>query len=170
MAGGSVPGIGARRAMKRNQGPLQGSIVTVASVAGLTGGLAPIPYTVSKYAVRGMTAQVAAELGEFGIRVNCVAPGPVDTPLSGAWVRGDGDKAAQPQMDQTSPIGMHLTKDHVADTIKWLLSSESGGISAQTLQCDQGTVGNGISGKAHPAVRMTEPFFPSELGKQMQQK
>ena len=47
-------------------------------------------------------------------------------PLSGAWVRGDGDKAAQPQMDQTSPIGMHLTKDHVADIIKWLLSSESG--------------------------------------------
>lgn len=37
------------------------------------------PPQVSKYAVRGMTAQVAAELGEFGIRVNCVAPGPVDT-------------------------------------------------------------------------------------------
>eukprot|EP00891_Asterochloris_glomerata_P002582 jgi/Astpho2/2582/Aster-04288 len=160
----------AARAMKKNEGPLRGSIVTMSSVGGLTGGFAPIHYTVSKYAVRGMTAQAAAELGEFGIRANCVAPGAVDTPLVRAWLTGDVDKAAQPWMEGTSPIGVNLTKDHVADTIKWLLSSESGGISAQTLQCDQGIVGNGILGKSHPAVRMSEPFFPSELGMQMLQK
>ncbi len=47
-------------------------------------------------------------------------------PLVRAWLTGDVDKAAQPWMEGTSPIGVNLTKDHVADTIKWLLSSESG--------------------------------------------
>ena len=46
-------------------------------------------------------------------------------PLSGTSVTGN-DKAAQPSMEGTSPIGVNLTKDHVADTIKWLLSNESG--------------------------------------------
>ena len=47
-------------------------------------------------------------------------------PLVRAWLTGDVDTAAQPWMEGTSPIGVNLTKDHVADTIKWLLSSESG--------------------------------------------
>ena len=46
-------------------------------------------------------------------------------PLSGATVTGD-KKAAQPSMEGTSPIEVNLTKDHIADTIKWLLSNESG--------------------------------------------
>ncbi|KAI5476070.1 hypothetical protein MNV49_000442 [Pseudohyphozyma bogoriensis] len=59
------------------------SIVLVASQLGLDGAPLITPYVASKFAVRGMVASASQELGEFGIRVNCIAPGPVETPLAG---------------------------------------------------------------------------------------
>jgi 3alpha(or 20beta)-hydroxysteroid dehydrogenase len=58
-----------------------GSIVNISSVAGLRGGGASIAYTASKWAVRGMTKVAARELGRYGIRVNSIHPGLIETAM-----------------------------------------------------------------------------------------
>jgi len=66
-----------------------GSIVSVASVAGVLGGLGPHAYTASKHAIVGLTKNAACELGAHGIRVNCISPFGVATPmLINAWRQG----------------------------------------------------------------------------------
>lgn len=64
--------------MKRSGG---GSIINKASIAGMTGFFS-VPYTASKWAVRGMTKAAAMEYGDWNIRVNCVNPGFIWTPLT----------------------------------------------------------------------------------------
>ncbi|KAG9457552.1 hypothetical protein H6P81_002060 [Aristolochia fimbriata] len=68
----------AARVMARRR---SGSILCTASVSGVTGGMAPLAYTASKFAVVGMVKSAAAELGGFGIRVNCVSPFAIPTPF-----------------------------------------------------------------------------------------
>ncbi|XP_062094877.1 short-chain dehydrogenase reductase 2a [Humulus lupulus] len=79
----------AARAMIRRGGG--GCIISTASVAGVMGGLGPHAYTASKHAIVGLTKNAACELGRYGIRVNCISPFGVATPmLINAW-RSDGD-------------------------------------------------------------------------------
>jgi 3alpha(or 20beta)-hydroxysteroid dehydrogenase len=59
----------------------QGSIINISSVAGLIGSPAMIAYGASKWAVRGMTKSVALEVAPFGVRVNSIHPGIIDTPM-----------------------------------------------------------------------------------------
>ncbi|KAM3307206.1 hypothetical protein P3S67_008949 [Capsicum chacoense] len=66
-----------------------GSIVSLGSIAGSVGGLGPHAYTASKFAVVGLTQNVAAEMGKHGIRVNCVSPYAVATGLGLAHVPPD---------------------------------------------------------------------------------
>ncbi|XP_052189428.1 momilactone A synthase-like [Diospyros lotus] len=58
-----------------------GSILCTASISGLMGGLGPHPYTVSKFAIPGIVKSVASELCRHGVRVNCISPSPIPTPL-----------------------------------------------------------------------------------------
>jgi 3alpha(or 20beta)-hydroxysteroid dehydrogenase len=58
-----------------------GSIVNIASTAGITGHPSAMPYSASKFGIRGVTRSAALELAPLGIRVNCVCPGGVDTPM-----------------------------------------------------------------------------------------
>ena len=58
-----------------------GSIINISSVAGMRGGAGSFPYTASKWAVRGMTKTAARDLARFGIRVNSIHPGPIETPM-----------------------------------------------------------------------------------------
>lgn len=63
-----------------------GCIISTASVAGVMGGLGPHAYTASKHAIVGLTKNAACELGRYGIRVNCISPFGVATPmLVNAW-------------------------------------------------------------------------------------
>ncbi|KAF6155596.1 hypothetical protein GIB67_007854 [Kingdonia uniflora] len=57
-----------------------GSILCTASISGIMGGLAPHPYTVSKFALPGVVKSVASELCRFGIRINCISPFVIRTP------------------------------------------------------------------------------------------
>ncbi|GAA0175940.1 reductase [Lithospermum erythrorhizon] len=58
-----------------------GSILCTSSVSGLMGGLGPHPYTISKFTVPGIVKSLASELCQHGIRINCVSPSPIPTPL-----------------------------------------------------------------------------------------
>lgn len=58
-----------------------GSILCTASISGLMGGLGPHPYTVSKFAIPGVVKSLASELCGHGIRINCISPSPIPTPL-----------------------------------------------------------------------------------------
>lgn len=59
-----------------------GSILCTSSISGLMGGLGPHPYTISKFAILGVVKSVATELCRAGIRVNCISPAPIPTPMS----------------------------------------------------------------------------------------
>ncbi|KAH6766560.1 Rossmann-fold superfamily protein [Perilla frutescens var. hirtella] len=58
-----------------------GSILCTASISGLLGGLGPHPYTVSKFAIPGVVKSLASELCGHGVRINCISPSPIPTPL-----------------------------------------------------------------------------------------
>jgi len=97
--------------MKRNGG---GSIINIASVASLKGTPGLLAYSACKWAVRGMTKCAALELGPFGIRVNAVHPGMIDTQMT------EG-------MDEPThlPLPRKGSKDEVAKTVVFLASDDS---------------------------------------------
>src|SRR5262249_59164823 len=82
--------------MKRQR---SGSIISTASVAGLRTGMGPHVYSAAKAAVIHLTHSVAMELGESGIRVNCICPGGIATPIFGKAFGIDADPA-----DATIPL------------------------------------------------------------------
>ncbi|XP_061358627.1 zerumbone synthase-like [Gastrolobium bilobum] len=63
-----------------------GSILCTSSISGLMGGLGPHPYTISKFTIQGIVKSVASELCRDGIRVNCISPAPIPTPMSVAQI------------------------------------------------------------------------------------
>jgi 3alpha(or 20beta)-hydroxysteroid dehydrogenase len=81
-----------------------GSIVNISSIAGLTGSAGTIAYTASKFAVRGMTKVAAVELAPFGVRVNSVHPGLIDTPML-RDVFGPGENAILEAARKVVPNG-----------------------------------------------------------------
>lgn len=110
-----------------------GSIVTVSSIWGQTGGSCEVHYSASKAAVIGMTKALAKELGLSGIRVNCVAPGVIDTDMN----RMHGEAVMQELAEET-PLGRNGTPDEVADVIYWLASEQSKFVTGQVLGVNGG--------------------------------
>ncbi|KAI9116703.1 hypothetical protein K1719_012361 [Acacia pycnantha] len=122
----------------------KGSVISLSSVSSTIGGLGPHAYTGSKHAIWGLTKNVAAELGQHGIRVNCVAPYAVFTSLSLAHL---------PEEERTNDAvvgfrkfiggnanlqGVELTANDVANAVLFLASDDSGYISGQNLMVDGG--------------------------------
>jgi 3alpha(or 20beta)-hydroxysteroid dehydrogenase len=102
-----------------------GSIVNISSVAGLSGSAGTIAYTSTKFAVRGMTKVAAVELAPFGIRVNSVHPGLIDTPMmTEAFALMDGD-AIRKALEATIPNGRFACADDVARMVLYLASDDS---------------------------------------------
>jgi NAD(P)-dependent dehydrogenase (short-subunit alcohol dehydrogenase family) len=110
--------------------PGRGNIVFTASIAGLKGDAGVAVYTASKHAVIGLARALAKETAALGIRVNVVAPGPVETrmmrPLEDglgalAGTDGAGIKAI---LATVIPMGRYAEADEIAATVAWLLSDE----------------------------------------------
>lgn len=121
-------------------GAAQGSVVNVASVAGLVGQDASAAYVASKGAVIALTRALAIELAPSGVRVNCVSPGTTLTPLLERHFQSipNGEQARE-HMTRRHPLGRLLSPDDVAPTIVHLLSPESaGGITGANFVVDGG--------------------------------
>lgn len=137
----------AARVMKPAQ---SGSIISMASTAGLMGGLGPHAYAAGKHAVVGMTKNVAAEVCHFGIRVNAIAAASMATPMVANVLTGDGGNIEEAKriLAEASPLrGRPGLAEDVANAALWLASDESGYTTGHTLTTDAGATIGATPGK-----------------------
>jgi NAD(P)-dependent dehydrogenase (short-subunit alcohol dehydrogenase family) len=118
----------------------KGSIINIASISGLRASTLRVAYGTSKAAIIQLTKQQAAELGEYGIRVNCVAPGPVKTKLAMAVHTQDIIDAYHDAI----PLNRYGTENEIANTIYFLASEKASYITGQILAVDGGFEATGV--------------------------
>ena len=129
-----------------------GAIVNLTSIAALAGtGGAALFYATSKGAVLSMTRHLASRYGRDGIRVNCVAPGMVDTPM----VAGRASPEVRERMRVATPLRRTGTAWDVAEAVAFLAGPKATWISGIVLPVDGGLMA---------AVPSTEGAFADELG------
>ncbi len=114
-----------------------GSIVNVASIAGLVGIADRVAYNASKHGLIGLTRTLAAEWGGRGVRVNAVCPGWVKTEMDVADQAGGGYNDAD--IEGVNPMGRFASPDDIARVIRFLADPEqSGFINGHALAVDGG--------------------------------
>jgi NAD(P)-dependent dehydrogenase (short-subunit alcohol dehydrogenase family) len=115
---------------------LGGAIVNVASTLGLRGSTHASAYSASKHAVLGITRTAAIEYAPYGIRVNAVCPGAIDTPMMDeAFDRHPGFREA---LTGFVPLGRMGHADEVAAPIAWLLSDAASFVTGEALAIEGG--------------------------------
>lgn len=113
----------------------RGSIVNVSSVAGRTGLPGASVYIASKHAVEGLTKTAALEAAEAGVRVNAVAPGPIETAMLTRFTGGDPTGAELVAHVPARRVG---TPEEVARTIVFLASDQASYITGDSIAVDGG--------------------------------
>lgn len=98
-----------------------GSMINVSSLAGLIASRNQIAYVASKFAVRGMTKAAAIEFGEYGIRVNSIHPGIIESPMT----TSSEMQAMLAEISKTIPLGRVAKPEEVSNLILFLASDES---------------------------------------------
>jgi NAD(P)-dependent dehydrogenase (short-subunit alcohol dehydrogenase family) len=126
----------------------RGAIVNIASISGLRASTLRTAYGTSKAAVIHLTKQQAAELGEDGIRANCVCPGPVRTKLAMAVHTPDIIEAYHDAI----PLRRYGSEEEIANVIRFLCSDEASYVTGQVIAVDGGFESTGIG---LPALRRT---------------
>jgi len=114
----------------------KGSIVNVSSLLGHRGMAGVSIYTASKHAVEGLTKAGALEAAGSGVRVNAVAPGPIETEMMNRVVRGDAD--AKAGLISSVPMQRAGTADEIAQAIVFLGSEKSSYVTGAVLDADGG--------------------------------
>lgn len=110
-----------------------GSIVNTSSIFGLNGYPGWSLYSATKHAVTGMTKSAALDYAQQGIRVNAIAPGPVETPLLAKGTGGDPHSYAS-----FVPMGRIGQPEDIAHPVVWLLSDEAKYVTGHTFPIDGG--------------------------------
>ncbi len=117
-----------------------GAIVNITSISGLRASTLRVAYGTSKAALSHLTRQQAAELAALNIRVNAVAPGPVDT----AMARAVHSPAIRADYHDAIPLNRYGLEEEIADAILYLCSERASYITGQTLAVDGGFDATGI--------------------------
>lgn len=123
-----------------------GAIVNIGSISGVRASTLRVAYGTSKAAVIHLTRQQAAELGEYGIRANCVCPGPVDTKLALA-VHTPEIRAAY---HDAIPLNRYGSENEIAEVIAFLASPKASYVTGQIIAADGGFESTGVG---LPALR-----------------
>lgn len=117
-----------------------GAIVNIASISGLRASTLRVAYGTSKAAIIHLTKQYAMELGTFGVRVNAVCPGPVETEMAklvhSVAIRSDYYDAV--------PLGRYGTTEEMANVVGFLCSKEASYVNGQALANDGGFDAAGV--------------------------
>ena len=114
-----------------------GSIVNVASTAGMIGYPGMPAYVASKHAVIGLTKEVALDYAALGVRVNALLPGSIDTPMAAAAMQ---DPAIREKVNATQPIGRIGHTWEIAELAAWLVSDASGFVIGASYNVDGGVI------------------------------
>jgi len=124
----------------------KGAIVNIASISGLRASTLRVAYGTSKAGVIQLTKQQAAELGEYGIRANCVCPGPVRTKLAMAVHSQDIIDAYHDAI----PLNRYGSEQEIAEVITFLCSDKASYVTGQIIAADGGFESTGVG---LPALR-----------------
>lgn len=111
------------------QGP--GCVINISSVAGLTGGSFGPHYAAAKAGLIGLTRSAARDLGKYGIRVNTIAPGPIDSPMTNQL-----NQTVLANLLKETSLQRVVQPEEVVETVAWL--SDATAITGQTLVIDGG--------------------------------
>lgn len=151
---------GMKHAARVMQPRESGSIISLASTAGVQGGLGPHPYAAAKHAVVGLTKNAGAELCRSGIRVNCIAPGSTATPMVAQAHLDDHQavEAVEARLVELSPLkGRAGLPIDIANAALYLASDEAGMVNGQCLVVDGGvTTGSSTN---DPPYSSPKPFM-----------
>jgi NAD(P)-dependent dehydrogenase (short-subunit alcohol dehydrogenase family) len=119
----------------------RGAVVNTGSILGERGTANYAAYVASKHAVHGLTRAAAVEAAAYGVRVNAVAPGLVDTPMNDAFhsaVNEADPAAAQATLAAKIPLGRYADPDHIAQAALFLLSDAAAYITGEIVDVDGG--------------------------------
>ena len=128
--------------------PRGSAIVNTASLAGSMGFPTYVGYSAAKAAVIQMTKVAALEFGPLGIRVNCICPSSVDTPMLAAQADGDVEAAI---CSTLAPLGTILQPEHVAALVHFLVADDCPVVTGQAVNIDAGMTA-GVSSAAIDSI------------------
>lgn len=124
-----------REALRGMVSRQSGVIINVSSIWGITGASCEAVYSASKAGIIGLTKALAKEYGPSGIRVNCIAPGVIDTPMNGNLSETDLDA-----LREETPLGRLGTPEEIAECIAFLASEKASFITGQVISPNGGIV------------------------------
>lgn len=111
----------------------RGSIINISSIWGLVGGSCEAAYSATKGALIALSKALAKEVGPSGVRVNCVAPGLIETPMNSRL--SDAEMAA---LQEETPLGCIGQPQDVAEAVAWLASDAARFITGQVISPNGG--------------------------------
>lgn len=112
-----------------------GCIITTSSMWGITGASCEVPYSTSKAAIIGLTKALAKEVGPSGIRVNCIAPGVIDTEMNGNLT-----PEVMEELREETPLCQIGTAEQVAACAAFLAGEDASFVTGQVLSANGGFV------------------------------